>query len=494
MIDANWFAIIAIIGMILSSFAVLGVRKPEEFAINLVVASFLFMPVGSGFRFPGFPMFDKDSLPYLCIFIMYWFRRGGWVSKQRPFRGPEFLLLLSLITGHMTTVTNPEPLVMAKAYPYQVTPGLSFHDTLSVFRGDLVTAGIPFLLGRVLMRSSAEGLHLLKAFGVGGLVYIFPILIELRMSPQMHMWFYGRAARPDFMQNVRDGGYRPVVFMPHGLAVALFMCMALIAATVLMKNRQKILGFKWKPFVGLLTVILVTCKSMAALLYGVVMIPVIWLTKPKRWVTIGLCFGVMFLVYPLLRAYDLVPTDRLLEMSHSLGGSDRMGSLESRFNSEKLLLERARLKMAWGWGGYGRASVVNDYGKEQAIFDGYWITLLAHRGAVWLVVSSIFLTWSLFRASRRLKRIHDEKDRMLVGGLSLMLGVAVFDLIPNGLFVTYPWFLSGALYGLVRTLEKKRPEPLPAPGTVTEPYGSPYSGDPFATENQQLKTDPLGKP
>jgi hypothetical protein len=36
----------------------------------------------------------------------------------------------------------------------------------------------------------------------------------------------------------------------------------------------------------------------------------------------------------------------------------------------------------------------------------------------------------------------------------MMLTISVIDLIPNGLFSNYPYFLAGALLGLVQTLTK----------------------------------------
>ena len=36
-------------------------------------------------------------------------------------------------------------------------------------------------------------------------------------------------------------------------------------------------------------------------------------------------------------------------------------------------------------------------------------------------------------------------DAKLVSGLSMIVAMAALDLLPNGLFSTYPYFLSGAL-------------------------------------------------
>ena len=57
---------------------------------------------------------------------------------------------------------------------------------------------------------------------IGGLIYIPLCLYEIRMSPQLHNTIYG-FYQHDFVQTMRAGGWRPTVFLQHGLAVGLFM-------------------------------------------------------------------------------------------------------------------------------------------------------------------------------------------------------------------------------------------------------------------------------
>lgn len=53
---------------------------------------------------------------------------------------------------------------------------------------------------------------------IAGLIYTVPMLYEIRMSPQLHTIFYGYFPH-SFGQQARGGGFRPVVFMGHGLLV-----------------------------------------------------------------------------------------------------------------------------------------------------------------------------------------------------------------------------------------------------------------------------------
>ena len=53
-------------------------------------------------------------------------------------------------------------------------------------------------------------------------------MFEARLSPQLHSRLYG-FTQHDFLQTVRgDYTYRPMVFMQHGLAVAMFLGMATV--------------------------------------------------------------------------------------------------------------------------------------------------------------------------------------------------------------------------------------------------------------------------
>ena len=70
---------------------------------------------------------------------------------------------------------------------------------------------------------------MLRGLVVAGLIYSLPMLFEVRMSPQLHTWIYGYFPH-SFGQQMRDGGFRPVVFIGHGLGVAFFVMTTVVAA------------------------------------------------------------------------------------------------------------------------------------------------------------------------------------------------------------------------------------------------------------------------
>ena len=59
---------------------------------------------------------------------------------------------------------------------------------------------------------------LLISIFIGGLLYVPLCLFEIRMSPQLHKLVYG-FHQHIFAQTFRFEGWRPTVFLQHGLAV-----------------------------------------------------------------------------------------------------------------------------------------------------------------------------------------------------------------------------------------------------------------------------------
>ena len=87
---------------------------------------------------------------------------------------------------------------------------------------------LPYLIGRIYFSDAAGLRELAVGIFIGGLVYIPFCLYEIRLSPQLHRIVYGYHAH-SFAQTYRFGGWRPTVFMDHGLMVGLWMAMSCLA-------------------------------------------------------------------------------------------------------------------------------------------------------------------------------------------------------------------------------------------------------------------------
>ena len=129
---------------------------------------------------------------------------------------------------------------------------------------------LPFFLGRQLLRNSADIEEILRTLIIAGLLYSLPMLFEIRMSPQLHHWFYGYSPF-GFATQMRYGGFRPSVFMENGLVAAFFVMTATVAATAFWRTRTRVQKLPPATITAYLSAILILCKSLGALIYGVVL-------------------------------------------------------------------------------------------------------------------------------------------------------------------------------------------------------------------------------
>ena len=155
----------------------------------------------------------------------------------------------------------------------------------------------------------------------------------------------------------------------------------------------------------------------------------------------------LVLTYPALRAANWVPTDLLLEAA-SMVSTDRQGSLNVRLESEELELQRARQRIWFGWGSWGRNRVYDESGGFSPPTDGLWAIMISEFGIVGLVGLFGLLTAPVFLTAARFNRIPDFRDRTLTAGLVFLVMTAALDSIPNSTGQGVSLFLAGALAGI----------------------------------------------
>ena len=134
------------------------------------------------------------------------------------------LPILFIIAPWTAIFANQQPLVEGISY----RPAQNAYDSFTTMVKQAAVV-LPLVMARNLMAEEGSERLMLRALLTGGLIYSLPMLVEVRLSPQINVWVYGYFAH-DFGQMMRYGGYRPMVFMTHGLWVALFTFSALIAA------------------------------------------------------------------------------------------------------------------------------------------------------------------------------------------------------------------------------------------------------------------------
>jgi hypothetical protein len=249
------------------------------------------------------------------------------------------------------------------------------------------------------------------------------------------------------------GGYRPMVFMPHGLALSIFVLISAMAATTLARARMRLGSIPSAAAAVYLSGVLALCHSLASLAYGAVMIPVAALMRPRGQLRTASLLAILVITYPTTRALGIFPTDQLVSLASAVS-QERADSLAIRFENEDRLLEKAGSRVWLGWGGYNRNRVFDPRtGDVDTITDGFWIIQLGMSGAVGFLGAFGLLLLPIWYAQTRISRIRSERDRRLIAGLALMLAIYSVDLIPNGFLLSFSIFLSGALTGLVGGLQ-----------------------------------------
>jgi hypothetical protein len=278
------------------------------------------------------------------------------------------------------------------------------------------------------------------------------MLFEKRFSPNLHRWVFGFHAHPDFTQTMRWGGWRPTIFLEHGLAVGLF---ALVAA-VLAAAEARCTRVRWAlpstVWLGYLALVLVLCRSTGAIALGVLLLPVAFLTSPRWQLRVAQGLAVACIVFPLLQIAGLFPDKAIVNAVRAVAGEERAASLAFRFAADVQLIDHARTKLWLGWGGWDRRMVWDPATWRYIVSDGYWIIQLGARGLVGLACVFALLLGPIFHCARRLPRLQDSPDRLRLAALALAVGAFSFDLLLNGMFVTIPFFYAGALYGVTRAL------------------------------------------
>lgn len=451
----NGFAYLALFAFLPFGICLFMVFRPPLAAVLVFLLSWMFLPEATELDLPGVPGIGKQEVAALaCLFgVMLRGRRALWVA--RPLRGPEALLLLVFI-GHIgTSLTNTD---IVHPVPAVTLPGLSIYESVSISFQDGLRYLLPFLLARALFRTAKDLRLLLTAIAVAGVAYTPFLFIELMMSPQMHNWIYG-FAQHDFNQTVRGGGYRPMVFMPHGLSVGLFMSWATMSAVTLWKARKNVFGVS-APFVALYDFgWLVAVKSLGAMIYSLIGAPIVVFLKPRAGARVAMIIATIVMSYPIWRATPYFPQQGIIATATSIAGAERAQSLQFRFDMEALLIAHASERPVFGWGRFQRNMLFSEWsGRTNSVSDGHWIVIYSSRGAWGFITLFAFLLAPLVVLRKRLRRIEAADERAMLGGLGLMVAVGALDLLPNAMFNVFLVFLCGALWGAARSLSLVVPQ------------------------------------
>lgn len=367
-------------------------RFPPQTAIIVsFITAWLFLPQGVDFSLPLIPDYDRLSATCYAVLLATFFYdaqrfytfKFGWLDLP---------MAIWCICPMASSLSN----------------GLGIYDGSVASLTAIVTYGVPYFIGRIYFNNLAGLRQLATGIFLGGLVYLPLCLIEIAISPQLHRLVYGYHGVKQFSQSIRYGGFRPTVFMQHGLSVGMWMMAVTLIAIWLWQARviTRIAGFPITWFIPVLLVTFVLLKSTGAYLYLLYGIAILFTAKWLRTALPLLVLIVMIFSYILMGTSGAITperSDQVVAIAGDIAGADRAHSLDFRLSNEEILVNKARQKMIFGWGGWDRNRVFEynyqDELVDTTITDSLWIIAFGVNGLVGLIAifsSSLLPALSFF--------------------------------------------------------------------------------------------------
>ena len=426
------------------------IRYPVKKAIFIsIVLSTLLLPSAFDANLPLLPPLDKDNIAGLSIVLFLLLLRKKFRIFQ-PGLSTKLFIAYFIVMG-ITVELNTVPIIISGS---KYLPGLTHHDTFSLIIR-LIIYTLPFYLGRYFSTSLRDTELFFKIMVGMALVYTLPMLFELKMSPQLHNIAYGYQPS-QFVQEIRENGYRPMVFVGHGLGLAFWMSTCVLAASALLKNKIRATILSPLALVCYLFVILIFCKTWSATVYAMLGMIFILKSRPAAQVKWSLILAALVILYPVTKVNGIFPEKEIINLI-SQYNPERAQSLEFRFRNENEMLAHALERPYFGWGNWGRNRIYSDWdGRDVSVIDGRWIAELGTNGWIGFIFCYLILLTPLYYAHKTFKHIKEPKDQIFFAALAVILAICVLDSIPNTGMGPIHLFLAGILLGQAEALKQQQ--------------------------------------
>lgn len=425
--------------------------------LAVVVGGVLFLPMG-GFDLPGLPPYNKATAIALGMLLgMALFD----AQRMRAFR-PRWWDI---------------PMVVWCAVPFfsSITNNLGPYDGASGVLRQVLYWGVPYFVGRVYFADLGALRELAVAIIVGGIVYVPLCLLEIWRSPQLHRLIYG-FYQHSFLQHMRYGGYRPMVFMQHGLAVGWWMAAATLAAYSAWRLRwqKEVAGLPMGGLFGVLFVTVLLCKAVSAI--GLLLLGMVVLELSRRAMRVWL-FVLLATIVPAYigaRTTSGLPTEKIGRLAGRFVDEQRVESFTSRLVQEDVLVGDVLQRPVFGLS-YNVRFTTETGERRLRGWDSMWLISLYMFGFVGLV--SLCLSIMLPALAYVWRSRSFQWDGTLVPAgtvLSLILLLWMIDNLANAM-LNPVWVLAAGGLATVQTL-CSLPRLSPATCTLRKPAGTLHRG------------------
>jgi len=449
--------------------ALFALVRPRRAVIAAFITGWLFLPT-AGFHLPGFTDYTKTTATSIAIMFCVALFDGNRLGAFRP-KLWDLPMAVLCFSPFLTSLAR----------------GYGAYDGMSEIVYASLTWGVPYLMGRLYLTDLEAVRELAVGIFLGGLVYLPLVVYELKMSPQLHGMVYGFYPH-SFAQTKRFGGWRPSVFMQHGLMCATWMCASTLVGYWLWRSRSLVrlyhMPVGWLVFA--MVVISIACKSVGVAVMMLGLGGMFWGVRHygTKWVLIAVVLSVPVYtggrVAGLWHGHQIVDA---LEQVPIVG--QRVDSVTMRLENNDILIQTAQQAPLLGWGYRFRA--VGPAGEQKVVSDSWWTIVLGKQGLIglagWLAAMTAPLLVLYYRLPLR------QWDTPAYGGLiAVSAGVLLFtlDSILNAMI--NPVFIFGL--GGITALAGAMRQPVPRQVAQQAP---PAHGRPTAT-SRPAAARPGGEP
>ena len=446
---------------------------PARVAVVIaLVVSWLFLPE-LAFPLKMMPDYTKSTATSLAILLgALALDPGGRIFKFKP-SWVDLPIAVWCIVPFFSSVSNQ-------------IGGTGLYDGMSVVVQHLIWYGAPWLIGRLYFTTAEEAKTLALGILIGGAVYVPLCLYEVRMSPQLHRMFYGFATVQDWQQVQRWGGYRPSVFLRHGLAVGVWMATATAMAFwfFLTGSKRDVFGVPMWIVFGVLFVTTILVKSTGAILIMGFILTVMVSVKYLRLRLLVSATVVCVVLYLGLRITGIMDGTTLTQMAAGVFGEGRASSLEYRLLNENAVVEKTSRRPLIGWGGWGRSTNVwiPELG-GYAVPDSLWINMYGRHGVIGLAALYGSLLLPAFLLFTRMKpgEMVDKRFAAIPGLALVSLTYSIdglFNAMINPVFIVTGGAVSTLAITWTRLRAAAREEARRGSAAGAAPVGARPSGPP----------------
>ena len=341
--------------------------KPQTAVFWTYLLSWLYLPLVE-IDFPGVPNYGKFSasnliiLPCIAIFdtgrLARW--RMSWV---------DLAVICWIASPFFSSMAN----------------NLGAYNGLSGAVTHLLTYGIPFVVGKLYLSDVVGYQGFARALIIAAAYYTPLMLVEMRMSSQIHRWVYGIGGRAGWEYFGMFGplGWSPTVFMNSPFEVASLFTMATLFAFWEWKGNRSL--FRSVPFNNLQRFaffgsFVILCKKLTFLVLSSIGIAILsW--RPRLMCALFACLPILYATLFVTGAWQ---GDGLAD-SIAMFSERRAESLQFRLDNDKRLIDKALVQPVFGWSGYGRNRVYDENTKDLTITDSMFLITLGVHGLVGLV-------------------------------------------------------------------------------------------------------------